>query len=204
MTVGGGPTSHSAILARALGIPAVSSVSAELACAPLGSLIALDGFNGTVWLDPTEEIQANIKTRRETWITSRQKLMETSHVLAVTRDGQRVEVFANVGNVQDARNAVKNGAEGIGLLRTEFLFLTPKTSPSEAEQLNALLEIGEVMGDRPVTVRTLDVGGDKEVPYIKLPPERNRFLGMRAHPHELAEPGLVPATIACHFARGGT
>ena len=180
MTVGGGPTSHSAILARALGIPAVSSVGAEFARAPLGSLIALDGFNGTVWLDPSEEVQADIKTRRETWIASRQKLMDASHALAVTRDGQRVEVFANVGNVQDAHNAIKNGAEGIGLLRTEFLFLTRETPPNETEQLNALLEIGEVMGDKPVTVRTLDIGGDKEVPYIKLPPEPNPFLVVRA------------------------
>ena len=180
MTVGGGPTSHSAILARALGIPAVSSVSQEFARAPLGSLVALDGFNGTVWLDPSEEIQAEVKARCEQWIASRKKLMEASHTPAFTRDGHRVEVFANVGNIQDARNAVKNGAEGIGLLRTEFLFLTRETPPNEAEQLNALLQIGEAMGDCPVIVRTLDVGGDKEVPYIKLPPEPNPFLGVRA------------------------
>lgn len=180
MTVGGGPTSHSAILARALGIPAVSSVSAELARTPLGSLIALDGFNGMIWLDPSAEVQAEIKARHATWIASRQTLMEASHDLAITRDGQHVEVFANVGNVQDAQNAIKNGAEGIGLLRTEFLFLTRETPPNETEQLNALLEIGKAMGDRPITVRTLDVGGDKEVPYIKLPTEANPFLGVRA------------------------
>jgi phosphoenolpyruvate-protein phosphotransferase len=106
--------------------------------------------------------------------------MEASHAPAMTKDGQRVEVFANVGSVQDARNAVKNGAEGIGLLRTEFLFLTREAPPNEAEQLNVLLEIGRAMGDRPVTIRTLDVGGDKEVPYIKLPKEANPFLGVRA------------------------
>jgi phosphoenolpyruvate-protein kinase (PTS system EI component) len=107
-------------------------------------------------------------------------LIEASHAPAITRDGHRVEVFANVGNMQDARNAVKNGAEGIGLLRTEFLFLTRETPPSEDEQRNALLQIGETMGDWPVTVRTLNIGGDKEVPYIKLPPEPNPFLGVRA------------------------
>jgi multiphosphoryl transfer protein len=180
MTVGGGPTSHSAILARALGIPAVSSVSQEFARAPLGSMVALDGFNGTVWLDPSEKIQADVKTRREQWIAARRKLMEASHTPAVTRDGHRVEVFANVGNIQDARNAIKNGAEGIGLLRTEFMFLTRETPPNEAEQLDALLQIGEAMGDCPMIVRTLDVGGDKQVPYIKLPPEPNPFLGVRA------------------------
>ena len=180
MTVGGGPTSHSAILARALGIPAVSSVSQEFALTPLGSLVALDGFNGTVWLEPSEEIQSKFKERREQWIASRKKLMEASHTPAVTRDGHRVEVFANVGNIQDARSAIKNGAEGIGLLRTEFMFLTRETPPNEAEQLDALLQIGEAMGDCPVIVRTLDVGGDKQVPYIKLPPEPNPFLGVRA------------------------
>ena len=180
MTMGGGPTSHSAILARALGIPAVSSVSQDLSRAPLGSLVALDGSTGTVWLDPSEEIQADIKARREQWVVSRKKLMEASHTPAVTNDGHRIEVFANVGNIQDARSAVRNGAEGIGLLRTEFLFLTRETPPNEAEQLSALLQIGEAMGNCPVTVRTLDVGGDKEVPYIKLPPEPNPFLGVRA------------------------
>ena len=180
MTVGGGPTSHSAILARALGIPAVSSVSQEFARAPLGSLVALDGFNGTVWLDPSEEIQSEFRAHREAWIASCKKLMEASYTPAVTHDGHRVEVFANVGNIQDAHSAVKNGAEGIGLLRTEFMFLTRETPPSEAEQLSALLQIGEAMDDRPVIVRTLDVGGDKQVPYIKLPPELNPFLGVRA------------------------
>ena len=180
LTVSGGPTSHSAILARALGIPAVSSVGQDVVSAPNGVLIALDGSNGTVWLEPGVEIQNEIKSRREEWMKSRQQLMEASREPAQTRDGHHVEVFANVGNVQDARNAIKNGAEGIGLLRTEFLFLTRETPPDEAEQLTALLEIGEAMGDRPITVRTLDVGGDKEVPYIKLPPEPNPFLGVRA------------------------
>ena len=180
LTVSGGPTSHSAILARALGIPAVSSVGQDVVSAPNGVLIALDGSNGTVWLEPGVDIQSEIKARREEWMKSRRQLMEASLAPAQTRDGHQVEVFANVGNVQDARNAIKNGAEGIGLLRTEFLFLTRETPPDEAEQLDALLEIGEVLGDRPVTVRTLDVGGDKEVPYIKLPPEPNPFLGVRA------------------------
>ena len=180
MMAGGGPTSHSAILARALGIPAVSFASQELVRAPLGSLVALDGFNGKVWLEPSEEIQSEIQARRTEWIKSRQELMEASQTPAITHDGHRVEVFANVGNVQDARNAINNGAEGIGLLRTEFLFLTRETPPSEDEQLSALLQIGETIGNCPVTIRTLDVGGDKEVPYIKLPQEPNPFLGVRA------------------------
>ncbi len=180
ITVGGGPTSHSAILARALGIPAVSSASPSMERLPIGTLIALDGFNGKVWTNPEPAIQADLKARREAWLESRQKLMSTSHALAKTLDGQHVEVFGNIGSVLDAQNAVKNGADGIGLLRTEFLFLTRETPPSEAEQLTVLRQIGAAIGNRPVTIRTLDVGGDKEVPYIKLPPEANPFLGVRA------------------------
>ena len=190
LTGGGGPTSHSAILARALGIPAVSGVSPLLERISVGTLVALDGSNGTVWVEPSEKIQAELKAHREEWISSRKKLLDASHAPAVTRDGRRVEVFANVGNIQDARTAVENGAEGIGLLRTEFLFLTRQTAPSEAEQLAALRQIGEAMDGRPVTVRTLDVGGDKEVPYIQLPPEPNPFLGVRAIRMSLRNPEL--------------
>ena len=180
MTVGGGPTSHSAILARALGIPAISGASTSLERVPAGTLIALDGFRGAVWVDPSAGVQADLLTKRATWLETRQKLLKSSHILAQTRDGLRVEVFANIGSTQDAQNAVKNGAEGVGLLRTEFLFLTRETPPSESEQVAVLRQIGEAMGDRPITIRTLDVGGDKEVPYIKLPPEANPFLGVRA------------------------
>jgi len=195
ITVGGGPTSHSAILARALGIPAVSSASPSMEHLPLGTSIALDGFNGKVWANPEPAIQADLKARREAWLETRQKLLLTSHSIAKTRDGHHVEVFANIGNVQDAENAVKNGAEGIGLLRTEFLFLTRETPPTEAEQLTVLRQIGAVMGDRPVTVRTLDVGGDKEVPYIKLPPEANPFLGVRAIRMSLRNTDLFMAQL---------
>jgi phosphocarrier protein FPr len=180
MTVGGGPTSHSAILARALGIPAISGASPTLERLPLGTPIALDGSQGLVWVDPAAEVQAQLKAQRQDWLETRQKLLAASHGLAETSDGQRVEVFANIGSVQDAQAAVKNGAEGVGLLRTEFLFLTRETAPTETEQLNVLRQIGLAMGDRPVTIRTLDVGGDKEVPYIQLPPEANPFLGVRA------------------------
>jgi phosphoenolpyruvate-protein phosphotransferase/dihydroxyacetone kinase phosphotransfer subunit len=190
MTVGGGPTSHSAILARALGIPAVSGVSTALDRLPAGTLVALDGSSGTVWVDPSPQIQAEIAASREKWLAQHRQLLQTSHALAHTRDGQRVEVFANVGNTLDAIAAVQNGAEGVGLLRTEFLFLTRETPPSEAEQMAALRQVGEALGDRPVTVRTLDVGGDKEVPYIKLPPEANPFLGVRAIRMSLNSPEL--------------
>ena len=181
VTAGGGPTSHSAILSRALGIPAVAGVGRLLEKQPVGALTGINGFTGEVWLEPSAQVQAELKERRTEWLASREKLLQTSQQLGMTRDGRRVEVFANIGGVTDARAALQNGAEGVGLLRTEFLFLTREIAPSEEEQTLILREIFETMGEqRPVTVRTLDVGGDKELPYIQLPGEPNPFLGVRA------------------------
>jgi phosphocarrier protein FPr len=191
ITAGGGPTSHSAILSRALGIPAVAGVGTMLDRQPVGILTGLNGFTGEVWLNPAEEIQAEINERRAEWLTGREKLLQTSQQLGMTKDGRRVEVFANIGGLTDARAAIQNGAEGVGLLRTEFLFLTREIAPSEEEQTLILREIFETMGEgRPVTVRTLDVGGDKELPYIQLPGEPNPFLGVRALRLSLSRPDL--------------
>ena len=190
ITVGGGPTSHSAILARAMGIPAVAGAAPSLERLPGGTRVGLDGFEGLVWVDPAEEAVEKLQARREAWLEQRDRLLEVSHQPAVTQDGRRVEVAANVGNLMDAEMAVKNGAEAIGLLRTEFLFLTRETPPDEVEQLDALLQIGKVMGGRPVIVRTLDVGGDKALPYIDLPAEANPFLGVRAIRLSLRKPEL--------------
>jgi multiphosphoryl transfer protein len=191
ITAGGGPTSHSAILSRALGIPAIAGVGRMLDRQSSGALTGLNGFTGEVWLDPSEEVQAEINSGRAEWLAGREKLLQTSQQQAMTKDGQRVEVFANIGGVNDARGAVQNGAEGVGLLRTEFLFLTRETPPSEEDQFQILREIFETMGDkRPVTTRTLDVGGDKELPYIQLPEEPNPFLGVRALRLSLSRPDL--------------
>lgn len=191
ITAGGGPTSHSAILSRALGIPAIAGVGTLLDRQPVGALTAINGFTGEIWLEPSEEIQAMIQARRAEWLAGREKLLQTSQQLAKTQDGHRVEVFANIGGAKDARGAVQNGAEGVGLLRTEFLFLTRETAPTEEEQTIILREIFETMGgQRPVTVRTLDVGGDKELPYIQLPEEPNPFLGVRALRLSLSRPDL--------------
>ncbi|MCU0489509.1 MAG: PEP-utilizing enzyme [Anaerolineales bacterium] len=138
MTVGGGPTSHSAILARALSIPAVSGVSAALESLEPGTLVGLDGFSGQLWVAPDAGQQGELSARRAAWLEERERLLRTSQELAATADGQRVEVVANVGSVQDAQKAAENGAEGIGLLRTEFLFLTRSTPPSEEEQYDEL------------------------------------------------------------------
>jgi phosphocarrier protein FPr len=180
ITLVGGPTSHSAILARSLGIPAVTGAPLSILRQPNGVFAALDGASGAYWIDPPAEKRAELVQRRADWLEERSRLLQSSHKLALTRDGQRIEVVANAGNLQDARAALANGAEGIGLLRTEFLFLTRQQPPSEEEQFEALSQIGAAMGEHPVIVRTLDVGGDKELPYIELPAEANPFLGVRA------------------------
>jgi phosphoenolpyruvate-protein phosphotransferase len=191
ITAGGGPTSHSAILSRALGIPAVAGTGTILDHQPVGALTGINGSTGEIWLDPSPDVQAEIKSRRAEWLAGREKLLQSSQQLAKTKDGHRVEVFANIGGANDARGAVQNGAEGVGLLRTEFLFLTRETAPTEEEQTLLLREIFETMGEkRPVTVRTLDVGGDKELPYIQLPEEPNPFLGVRALRLSLSRPDL--------------
>jgi len=150
----------------------------------------MDGFSGKVYIDPRPELLQELRKRRREWTERQQQLIKTSQQPAFTRDNRRVEVFANAGNLTDARAAVQNGAEGIGLLRTEFLFLTRETPPDEAEQFSALREIIGIMGDRPVTVRTLDVGGDKPLPFINLAKEDNPFLGVRAIRMSLNQPNL--------------
>ncbi len=129
ITAGGGPTSHSAILSRALGIPAVAGVGTMLERQPNGTLTGINGFTGEIWLEPTAEVQTKLQASRTDWLVGREKLLQTSQQLALTKDNHRVEVFANIGGANDARAAVKNGAEGVGLLRTEFLFLTRETAP---------------------------------------------------------------------------
>lgn len=163
---------------------------------PVGALTGVNGFSGEIWLDPSPDVQAEIQSRRAEWLAGREKLLQSSQQLAETKDGRRVEVFANIGGANDARVALQNGAEGVGLLRTEFLFLTRETAPTEEEQTLLLRDIFETMGEqRPVTVRTLDVGGDKELPYIQLPEEPNPFLGVRALRLSLSRPDLFLAQI---------
>lgn len=192
ITARGGPTSHSAILARGLGIPAVSGSGQLNIIQQPGELIAIDGFSGKIWINPKPETQASIVKKREEWMAEKNKLLQSSQEFAVTKDGARIEVFANIGNVKDTGIALQNGAEGVGLLRTEFMFLTRETAPDEEEQVELLLQIYQEMGKkRPVTVRTLDVGGDKKLPYIDLPEEANPFLGMRALRLSLEKPRLL-------------
>ncbi len=180
LTREGGPTSHAAILARALGIPALSGVGEEVASLPDGTWLGVDGTRGALWVDPAEDTRARLEAQRKAWLEQRQKLLLTSHEPGRLKDGRKLEVAANIGGLKDARSAVESGADGVGLLRTEFLFLTRETPPSEEEQFAALEPIVAALQGKPVVVRTLDVGGDKQLPYIQLPAEANPFLGVRA------------------------
>lgn len=177
--VEGGPTSHIAILARALGLPAVVSADVSILTLKNGSQLILNGNDGTLMPDPSPESVASANEERERWLEARRIAQEQSNEPAVTFDGHRVDVTANVGSTANAIEAMKMGADGIGLLRTEFLFLERTTAPSEEEQFAEYRSIAETMDGRPVIVRTLDIGGDKPLPYIELKPELNPFLGER-------------------------
>ncbi len=202
ITVRGGPTSHSAILARSMGIPALAGGDPAMEAMPNGTLVALDGSTGELIVNPSEEEVALFQERRSEWLAHKQRMRELSHQPTATRDGHAIQVAANVGSVKDARLARQNGAEGIGLLRTEFLFLMRRSPPSEQEQQQSLQEILEAIGDHPVIVRTLDAGGDKELPYLSLPEEDNPFLGVRAIRLSLREVDLFRTQLRAILQAG--
>jgi len=191
----GGATSHSAILARALGIPAVVGVEGAAAALPEGALIGLDGSQGLIWPRPDEAEIRELSGRREAWLDEQQRQKEVGREPAVTADGLRVEIGANIGGPNDVPVALEYGAEGVGLLRTEFLFLQRETPPTEDEQYEVYRTIAELMGERLVIVRTLDIGGDKPVPFVDLDPEDNPFLGLRGIRLCLAYPDLFRTQI---------
>ena len=190
-TARGGATAHAAILARALDIPAVVGLGEALLGIPEATPLVLDGQAGLVDVDPVDEAVAELRARQETADAERRALLARAREPGALRDGRRVEVFANVGSSADAARAVEQGAEGVGLLRTEFLFLDRATPPNEEEQVEALSEIARALDGRPVVVRTLDAGADKPLPFLRQEPENNPFLGRRGIRLSLAEPELL-------------
>jgi phosphotransferase system enzyme I (PtsI) len=179
-TAEGGPTSHTAILAKALALPAVVGAGGELLEIESGEQLVLDGSRGEIVSDPDEETTTEYEIRKHEFDDESRAALESADRPAITTDGHQLEIVANVGNLDDARSALASGAEGIGLLRTEFLYLDRDTAPNENEQFEAYKAILDLMEGRPVVVRTLDVGGDKELPYLDLGQEANPFLGWRA------------------------
>jgi phosphoenolpyruvate-protein phosphotransferase len=178
----GGPTAHSSILLRALGIPAVIRARSALAPHDLTrqSQVALDGTTGKIWFNPAPNLVSNLEKRQVEQCERARQEKKAGAQAGMTEDEQRIEIFANVGSAADAAWAVEFGAEGIGLLRTEFLFLERDEAPTEEEQVRVLQKIAASFEHKTVIVRTLDIGGDKEVPYLRLPRENNPFLGVRA------------------------
>jgi phosphoenolpyruvate-protein phosphotransferase/dihydroxyacetone kinase phosphotransfer subunit len=190
-TARGGATAHAAILARALGIPAVVGVGDALLGIAEGTPLVLDGEAGTLEVDPGHDVVARVRARRDAAAERRRAVLARAAEPGALRDGRRVEVFANVGSPAEVRHAVDQGAEGVGLLRTEFLFLDRATPPDEEEQVAVLREIAGALDGRPLIVRTLDAGADKPLPFLRQQPEDNPFLGRRGIRLSLAEPDLL-------------
>jgi len=191
----GSPTSHSAILARSLGIPAAVGLGEALLRVPEGTELLLDGDGGTLHIEPDAELAAEYKRRAAEREQAARSARAAASEPAVTHDGRRIEVVANIGSPVDVEAAIENGAEGVGLLRTEFLFLERDSMPSEDEQYAAYRSIAEGLEGRPLILRTLDIGADKPLPYLPQPPEANPFLGVRGIRLALEQPELLETQL---------
>ena len=195
-TAGGGPTAHTAILARSMGIPAITGVGpALLDEVRSGEILAIDGGHGRIVVGPDAATAAAYRTAHAQATAARAAAWAAARALTRTRDGVRVEVVANLAAPADVELALAAGAEGVGLLRTEFLFQDRQAPPGEDEQAAVYSQVVQGMGERPVVIRTLDIGGDKPAPYLMLPHEDNPFLGWRAIRISLAMPELFKSQL---------
>ncbi|ANZ22312.1 phosphoenolpyruvate-protein phosphotransferase [Buchnera aphidicola (Diuraphis noxia)] len=176
----GGETSHTSIMARSLEIPAIVGTNKITKLVKNNDFIILDAVNNQIFINPSQELINQKRKENEQLILRTNKLTNLKNLSATTIDGHNVKIGANIGNVQDIYSAKKNGAECIGLYRTEFLFMDRNSLPSEEEQFQAYKKITESMGEKAVIIRTMDIGGDKNLPYMNLPKEDNPFLGWRA------------------------
>jgi multiphosphoryl transfer protein len=194
-TARGTPTAHAAILARALGLPGVVGLGRAVLAIPDGTPVLLDGDEGTVLVAPNQQMQTQARERAEQAAARRRVAREHASEPAVMRDGTVIEVAANIGGTGEAARAVELGADGVGLLRTEFLFLERPEIPSEDEQVQTLSEIAAELGDRPLIVRTLDVGADKPLQAVPMQAEANPFLGRRGLRLGLERPELLDVQL---------
>lgn len=176
----GGKTSHSAILARALEIPAVVAVPDLTNQVENGHVIVLDGSEGTVYIDPDQNVVDDFSAKREKFLKEKKELEQYIGKPTVTKDGVRIELVANIGKPEDLEKVLQYDGEGVGLFRTEFLFMDRTAMPTEEEQFEAYKTVAEGLKGKPVIIRTLDIGGDKEIPYMGLTKDENPFLGYRA------------------------
>lgn len=176
----GGRTSHTSIMARSLELPAIVGTNNVTEKVNSGDYLILDAVNNAVYINPTQDQIDALKAQQAQLAEEKAELAKLKDLPALTLDGHRVDVVANIGTIRDCEGADRNGAEGVGLYRTEFLFMDRDSLPSEEEQFQAYKEVVEAMNGRIVVLRTMDIGGDKELPYLDLPKEMNPFLGWRA------------------------
>ena len=176
----GGRTSHSAILARALEIPAVVAVENLMEQVKDGDDLVLDGSTGEVMVNPDAAVRAEYETKRDVFLKEKKELEQYIGKPSVTKDGVQVEIVANIGKPEDAEKVLQYDGEGVGLFRTEFLFMDRTSMPTEEEQFEAYKKVAIAMNGKPVIIRTLDIGGYKEIPYMGLEKDENPFLGYRA------------------------
>jgi len=176
----GGKTSHAAIIAKSRGIPAVVGCGVDLKSVQDGDSLILDGQSGSIIINPGKELIENFETKRESWLKELNLLKSLKDTSANTADGTEIHLLANIADSAEMENALEFGAQGSGLFRTEFLFLGRNDFPSEEEQFEFYKAVALKAKGKPVTVRTLDIGGDKQLPYFNFPEEQNPFLGYRA------------------------
>ncbi|HYK72109.1 MAG TPA: phosphoenolpyruvate--protein phosphotransferase [Pseudoneobacillus sp.] len=176
----GGRTSHSAIMARSMEIPAVVGTKNATETIQNGDLIIVDGLKGEVHINPTPEVVKEYKQIHSDYQKQKEEWAKLVNEKTLTKDGHQIELAANIGTPKDLKGVIENGGEAVGLYRTEFLYMGRDQLPTEEEQFQAYKEVLEGMNGKPVVVRTLDIGGDKELPYLELPKELNPFLGFRA------------------------
>ncbi|WP_394698511.1 phosphoenolpyruvate--protein phosphotransferase [uncultured Desulfobacter sp.] len=198
-TSGGGPTSHSAIIARSLGIPAIVAGGPGLLEIADNTMAILDGDTGNLYLDPSQQDMETANAAKDKLAKLRNEEYRTRFQPAITQDGQRIEVVANIGRTDEAQKAVEAGGEGVGLMRTEFLFLDRESPPDEEEQYQSYKTMVKALNGLPIIIRTLDIGGDKAVSYLDLPPEDNPFLGERGIRLCLNRPELFLAQLRAIF-----
>lgn len=191
----GGATSHTAIIARGMGIPAVTGLGPGFDALQDGQRVIVDGGRGWVYPSPTAEQITAVEVQAKDERARREQLMVAAQAVARTRNGQRIEVAANIGGIQDAARLLEQGAEGVGLFRTELLFMGRAAAPSEDEQVAAYCAVAEALAGRPLVIRTLDVGGDKAIAYIDIPAEDNPFLGHRGIRYWLSDLSLARAQM---------
>ncbi|MEJ5075574.1 phosphoenolpyruvate-protein phosphotransferase PtsI [Erwinia sp. MYb535] len=191
----GGRTSHTSIMARSLELPAIVGTGNVTSQVKNDDFLILDGVNNQVYVNPTSEKIEELKAVAHQYLSEKTELAKLKDLPAITLDGHQVEVCANIGTVRDVAGAERNGAEGVGLYRTEFLFMDRESLPTEDEQFQAYKAVAEAVGAQAVIVRTMDIGGDKDLPYMNLPKEDNPFLGWRAIRIAMDRPEILHAQL---------